>query len=142
MRSIRNPLTRAAAAGAIALGAAAGFAAPASASALPAAVHLSAAATAAAKPNTTISGSPAKWSPAKLTAPPVKGTCSKTNYSFTVTNKTKKTQTIQYKSGAAKKTLGTVKAGVKAGVCARGSKGAKSDLYLKGSKSVLAVTLS
>jgi hypothetical protein len=139
----RSSLIRAGAAGAVALGAAAAFAVPASASVTPApaAVHMGAA-VAAAKPNTDLKGSPAKWSPAKLTAPPTKGTCSKTNYSFTVTNDTTKSQTLQYKSGTTKKTLGVLKAKEKGGICAVGSKGAKSDLYVKGSSSVLTVTLS
>jgi hypothetical protein len=140
--SIKNPLVRAGTAGAVALGAAAVFAAPASASVTPAAVHMGAQAVAAAKPNTDIEGTSAKWDPTKLTAAPITGTCSKTNYSFTITNKTKKSQTVQYKSGTTKKTLGTLKAGEEAGICATGSKGGKSDLYLKGSSSVLTITLS
>jgi hypothetical protein len=137
----RSSLIRAAAAGVAALGAATVFAGPASASVTPAAVHMGAA-VAASKPNTDLKGSPAKWSPAKLTAPPTKGTCSKTNYSFTVTNDTSKSQTLQYKSGTTKKTLGVLKAKEKGGICAVGAKGAKSSLYIKGSSSVLTVTLS
>jgi hypothetical protein len=139
--SIKSQLVRAAAAGAIGVAAMAASVAPASAAVHgPAAVHLAGAV--AAKPNTDIEGSPAKFAPAKLTAPPTKGTCSKTNYSFSVDNKTKKSQTLQDKSGSTKKTIGTLKAGEKAGICLTGSKGAKGTLYIKGSSSTLAVTLS
>ena len=142
MGSIRNQLVRAAAVGALGMTAMAGFIAPASAAqATAAAAHMTGVAP-AAKPNTNIEGSPAKWAPAKLTAAPVKGTCSGTNYSFSVDNKTKKSQVIQYKSGSSKKTLGTLKKGEKAGICATGAKGAKGTFYIKGSKSVLTVTLS
>ena len=142
MVSIKSHLVRTAAAGAIGVAAMAGFIAPASAAQrAPAAVHMSGAA-AAAKPNTNIAGTPAKWSPTKLTAAPTKGTCSGTNYSFSITNKTKKSQTVQDKSGSTKKKLGTLKAGQKDGVCATGAKGAKGTFYIKGSKSVLTVTLS
>lgn len=141
MGSIRNQFVRAAAVGALGVTAMAGFIAPASAAQVAAAAHMTGVAP-AAKPNTNLEGSPAKWSPTKLTAAPVKGTCSKTNYSFSVDNKTKKTQTLQYKSGSTKKLLGTIKASEKAGICATGSKGAKGTFYIKGSKSVLTLTLS
>ena len=140
--AIRNQLIRAAAVGAIGVTAVAGFVAPASAAT--AGVHVSTAGVhvAVRGPNTNIQGSPAKWSPTKLTGPPVSGTCSKTNYTFSITNKTKTTKTILYKTGTTKKKLGTVAAGVKKGVCGSGPKGAKAKFYIKGSTSVLTVTLS
>jgi hypothetical protein len=61
---------------------------------------------------------------------------------WTITNKTKKTQTIQAKVGSKKQTLGKLKAGQKAGLCVAGKKGAKGDFFIKGSKSKLVVTLS
>jgi hypothetical protein len=141
--SIRNQLVRAAAVGALGVTALAGFIAPASAAqvAAAAAAHMTGTAP-AAKPNTNIEGSPAKWVPTKLTAAPVTGSCSKTNYSFTIDNKTTKTQTVQYKSGSTKKTLGKLTKSEKAGVCLTGGKGAKGTFYITGSSSVLTVTLS
>jgi hypothetical protein len=120
------------------------FMTPVSAAQTTTTVRVAAAAWAAATgPSTNIKGSPAKWHPAKLTAPPVIGTCSAGNYSFSIDNKTKKAQTIQYKTGSsAKKTLGTVKAGATEGICGSGSKGASAKFYIKGAKSVLTVTLS
>jgi hypothetical protein len=101
------------------------------------------AAAAAAKPNTNIKGSPAKWNPAKLTAKPITGTCSAKNYSFSMTNQTKKSQTILYKSGSSgKKTLGMLKKGEQAILCSKGAKGSKTKFFIKGAKSVLTVTLS
>lgn len=138
---IRNQLVRAAAVSALGVTAMAGFIAPASAAQVAASAHMTSVAP-AAKPNTDIKASPVRWVPKTLTAPPTKGTCSATNYSFSVTNKTKTAKTIQYKSGTKKKTLGTLKAGKKGGVCATGSKGAKGKFYIKGSTSVLTVTLS
>jgi hypothetical protein len=140
--SIRSQLVRAAAVSALGVTAMAGFIAPASASQLAVAGARMAGPAVAAKPNTNIEGSPAKWVPAKLTAAPIKGSCTKTNYSFSIDNKTTKAQTVQYKSGTTKKTLGTLKAGQKAGVCATGAKGSKGTFYIKGASSVLTVTLS
>lgn len=142
MGSIRNQLVRAAAVSALGVTAMAAFIAPASASQVAAtATHMTGAAP-AAKPNTNIQGSPATWSPAKLTAPPATGTCSATNYSFTITNKTTKTQTIQIKSGSAKKTVGKLAAGKNGPICLTGKKGESGSFYLVGSTSVLSVTLS
>lgn len=139
--SIKNHLVRTAAIGALGLATTIGFVAPASASQT-ASAHLAGIA-AAAKPNTNIQGSPAKWNPTKLTAAPIKGTCSAKNFSFSITNKTSKTQTIQFKSGTGgKKTLGSLKKGQKGAVCATGSKGAKATFFIKGAKSTLTVTLS
>jgi hypothetical protein len=143
MASIRTQSIRAAAAGVLSVAAIATFITPASA-AQATAIHVTAAAhTAATGPNTNIQGTPAKWDPAKLTAPPVTGTCSATNYSFSIDNKTKKSQTISYKTGSSpKQTLATIKTGVKEGICASGSKGAAFKLYIKGATSVLSLTLS
>jgi hypothetical protein len=140
--SIRHHFVRVAAVSALGVTAMAAFIAPASAAQMTAtaAAHMTGAA--ASKPNTDIEGSPAKWDPAKLTAPPTTGKCSKTNYSFTITNKTTKSQTVQYKSGTTKKTLGTLTKGEEAGVCTTGSKGAVGTFYIKGATSVLTVTLS
>jgi hypothetical protein len=140
--SIRNQLVRAAAVGALGVTAMAGFIGPASASQVAATTAHMTGMAHAAKPSTIIEGSPAKWVPTKLTAAPTKGTCSATNYSFSIDNKTTKSQTVQYKSGTKKKTLGTLKASEKTEVCGSGAKGAKGTFYIKGSKSVLTVTLS
>jgi hypothetical protein len=142
LRSIKIHLARSAAVGALGVATMAGFMLPASASTV-ATAHMAGVHVAAAKPNSTISGTPAKWSPTKLTAKPTTGTCSATNYSFSITNKEKKSEVISYNGGSGAKTkLGTIKAGEKAGICGTGSKGAKADFYIKGSKSVLTVTLS
>jgi hypothetical protein len=122
----------------------AGFISPASA-AQHTAVHMTEAAhPAVTGPNTNIVGpAPVHWKPTKLTIPPVTGTCSSTNYSFTITNKTAKARTILYKTGTSpKQTLGTVKAHAKEGICASGPKGAKAKFFIKGATSVLTVTLS
>ena len=142
--AIKKHLVRAAAVGVLGGTAVAGFIAPASAAQI-AGPHLTAtsAVTVATKPNTNITGSPARWNPTKLTAAPISGTCSRTNYSFTMTNKTAKAQTILYKTGTApKRLLGTLKRGEKAGICGKGAKGTKATFYIKGAKSVLTVTLS
>lgn len=144
MLSTKNHLVRAAAVAALGVTAVAGSVAPASAAQV-AAPHLTAATaeTVAAKPNTNIKGSPAKWNPAKLTVKPITGTCSFKNYSFTMTNQTKKSQTILYKTGSnPKKTLGTLKKGEQARLCGKGAKGSKTKFFIKGAKSVLTVTLS
>jgi hypothetical protein len=141
--SIRNSLGRVSAVGVIAMAAAAGFVAPASAAQVTGvSARLAAVSPAATGPNTTISGSPAKWSPTKLTGPPVTGTCSATNYTFSITNKEKVSETIQYKAGTTKKKLGVVAASTKVAICGSGAKGSKATFYIKGSKSVLTVTLS
>jgi hypothetical protein len=139
--SIKNQLARAAAVGALGVLTMAGFVAPASAST--GSMHVRAATGAvatAAVPNTNIQGSPAKWNPTKLRAKNFKK-CTSMTVSFTITNKTKKAQTIdKTKSGSP---LGTLKAGKKKGVCMTGfSAGAKAHLYIKSSKAVLTVTVS
>jgi hypothetical protein len=116
---------------------------PASAAAAPSAHVSMAGITTAALPNTNVKGSPAKWSPTKLRAKPHSfTTCTKAKLSFTITNRTKKTQTIQEKVGSKKVPLGTIKAGFRAGVCLKGQKGAKGSFFIKGSKSKLTVTLT
>lgn len=99
---------------------------------------------ATALPNVTIKGSPAKWSPTKLTVTPKPYTrCTKAKEVWTITNRTKKAQTISVKSGSRpKRVLGKIGAGKKAGVCSRGQKGAKSTFFIKGSASHLVLTLS
>jgi hypothetical protein len=145
LASIKNHLVRAAAVGTLGMTAVAGFVAPASAAQVRG-LHLgSAGAAVAATPNTDIKGSPAKWDPTKLTVASHKGTkCTSKLVSFTITNKTKKSQAIQEKtSSGTKETIGTVKASAKVGICVLGaSKGAKGDLYIKGSKSILTITVS
>ena len=99
--------------------------------------------TTSALPNANIKGSPPKWSPTKLTVKPKSFTkCTKAKVAWTITNKTKKTQTVQAKVGSKKETLGKLKAGQKAGLCVSGPKGAKGDFFIKGSKSKLVITLS
>jgi hypothetical protein len=144
MVSIHKHLVRAAAVGAVGAAAMAGFVAPASAAQV-AAPHMTAGVAVAAVPNTNIQGSPAKWSPTKLTAASHKGSkCTSKLVSFTITNKTKKSQTIQQKSSTGGKVpVGTLKAGQKGGICILNAKaGAKGDLYIKGSASVLTITIS
>jgi hypothetical protein len=139
--SIRNQIVRAVIPGAISVAAVAAFITPASA-AQTGGIHLAAAAHATATaPNTNIEGSPAKWDPTKITAKPSTGSkCTTADISFSITNKTKKSQTVQ--DGSPKQTLATLKAGAKEGICVTGSKGSTGDLYIKGSKSVLTITLS
>jgi hypothetical protein len=144
LSSIRNSLGRASAIGVLAAATMAGFMAPAlAAPAAPAAVHLTATAP-AALPNVNVQGSPAKWSPAKLTVKPKSFTeCTTAKEVWTISNKTKKSQTISYKVGSGKKTtLGTLTAGEKAGVCAQGKAGTKETFSLASSKSTLTLTLS
>jgi hypothetical protein len=135
--SIKNHLARVAAVGAVGVVTMAGFVAPASAST--GSMHVRAGAIAAA-PNTNIQGSPAKWSPVKLSVKNFK-TCTATSTSFTITNKTAKAQTIdKTKSGSP---LGTVKAHQKVGVCMTGFKaGAKAHLFIKSSKAELTLAVT
>ena len=144
MVSIKNQLARAAAVGALGVMTMAGFVASASAASASAGMHASLAAVhvATAGPNDNISGSPPAWHPTKLTVKPVTGTCTATNNSFTITNKTKVTRTIQVNTGSGKMTLGKLAAGKKAAICGSGPKGAKAKFFIKGAKSVLTVTLS
>jgi hypothetical protein len=96
-----------------------------------------------ALPNANVKGSPPKWSPTKLRVKPHSFTkCTRAKLAWTITNRTKKAQTIQQKVGSKKETLGKIKAGGKAGLCAQGPKGAKGLFFIKGSKSKLTVTLS
>jgi hypothetical protein len=141
--SIKNQIIRVSTAAALAAVAVTGFVAPASAAT--AGVHATVAGVhvAATGPNTNITGSPAKWDPTTLTAKPVTSKkCSTTNFSFSVSNTTKKTQTVQDKVSGKKQTLFTLKTKTAEAVCVTGPKGASGMLYIKGSKSVLTVTLS
>lgn len=141
--SIRNSLGRVSAVGILTVTAAAGFVAPASASVAPLTAHMAAAAPSVTGPNTTIKGAPPAWHPTSLTGPPASGTCSSTNFTFSITNKEKMAETILVKTGSNPKTkLGVVKAGAKVVVCGSGPKGAKAKFFIKGAKSVLTVTLS
>lgn len=78
-----------------------GIAATAGTAHASAAIRLSSAAgvVAASQPTTNIEGKGhnLKWVPKSVKALPVSGTCSSTNYSFLVLNKTKATQQIVYK---------------------------------------------
>jgi hypothetical protein len=141
--AIKKHLVRTAAVGALGVTAVAGFVAPASAASVAAPHLVSAGVAVAAAPNSNIQGSPAKWSPTKLSVATHKGTkCTTAKVSFTITNKTKKAQAVQEKSGSGKTTIGTVKPGKKAGICVlNASSGAKGQLYIKGSKSVLIITV-
>jgi hypothetical protein len=140
--AIKTHLVRAAAVGALGVTAVAGFVAPASA-AQTAAPHMSAALAVASVPNTNIKAGPLRWSPTSLTVKSYKGTtCTSAKVSFTITNKTTKTQAIQEKTSSGKTTIGSLKAGKKAGICVLGAKkGAKGKLYIKGSTSVLTITV-
>jgi hypothetical protein len=140
--AIKRHFVRTAVVGALGVTALAGFVAPASAVQV-AAPHMANAPAVAAKPNTNIEGGPLRWVPNKLTAPPTSGTCSSTNYSFSITNRTAKAHEILYKIGTnPKKVLGTLKAHQKAAICDKRAKGSKTKFYIKGSTSVLTVTLS
>jgi hypothetical protein len=143
MLSIKTRLAGLTAAGAIAVAGVAGFVTPASAAQVPARTGLAAAAP-AALPNTNIQGSPAAWSPSKLTVKPKSFTkCTAKTQAWTITNKTKKAAAISYKIGTGKKTtLGSLPAGEKAGICSEGKAGTKESFYIKGSTSVLTLTLS
>lgn len=141
---MKNPCTHGLAASALAATAAlAGVITAAPASASTATGGLSTAAT-AAKPGVKISGSPAAWHPASVTVKPKNfTTCTRSKVTWTITNKTKSSQTISWQVGSgAKKTLGTVAAGEEVGICSQGGSGTKETFYLKGSASKLAVTLS
>jgi hypothetical protein len=140
--SIKNPLARAATVGVLAVTAMAGVIVPASAASSGVGAGL-AGATAAAKPNVNIQGSPAKWSPTKLTVTPKNFTkCTPAKVVWTISNKTKKPAVISWRVGSGPKMpLGTLPAGEKAGVCSKGPAGTKESFSIKGSKSILQLTL-
>jgi hypothetical protein len=141
---VRKWLAVASVAGVVSVAGITGLVTPVAAAAVPS-VHVGVVGIAtSALPNVNIKGSPAKWSPTKLTVKPKKFTkCTKSKLVWTITNKTKKTQTIFEKSGSnPKEKLGSLKSGQKGGLCAQGPKGAKATFSLKGSKSKLVVTLS
>jgi hypothetical protein len=146
--SIRNSLGRACAVGILAVTAAAGFVGPASASVAPFTAHMAhvthvAVAPSVTGPNTTIKGTPAAWHPTSLTGPPVTGTCSGTNFTFSITNAKAVAEKISVKpAGGTKMPLGTIPAHTKVAICGSGPKGAKAKFFIKGSTSVLTVTLS
>ena len=98
----------------------------------------------AALPNANVKGSPARWSPTKLTVTPRNFTrCTARKIVWTITNKTARTQTIEVKTGTApRKTLGSLSAGQRVGVCAKGPAGSRAIFIIKGSRSRLAVTLA
>lgn len=143
MLSITKRLGRTAAVGALALAGIAGSLAPASAAQVSAARTSLTGAALAALPNANIQGLPAVWKPTSLSVTPKPfTTCTSAKVVWTITNKTKKAQTISYKVGAgATKPLGTLAAGHKAGVCSKGAAGTKESLFIKGSKSILHLTL-
>jgi hypothetical protein len=142
--AFRRWLGLASAVGVLSVAGITGLVTPVSAAAAPSATVGMAGISTAALPNVNIKGTPAKWSPTKLTVTPKNfTTCTKAKVVWTITNKTKKGQTISAKSGSGPKTkLGTIKAGQKVGVCSKGPKGAKSTFFIKGSKSQLVVTLN
>ena len=138
--SIKNQLIRAAAVGAVGVAAMAGFMAPASAST--AGVHAAAAGAhiAITRPNVNIQGSPAKWSPTKVTAPPATGKCTLKNFSFSMTNKTKKSQSILINPGTGKVPFASIPVGKALLVC--GPAHAKAKFFIKGSTSVLSASIT
>jgi hypothetical protein len=142
---MKNPLARALTVGVLALGTMAGVIAPASAAstASGSAGAGLARVTVAAKPNVNIKGAPAAWSPAKLTVTPKPfTTCTAAKVVWTITNRTKKPAVISWRVGTGPKMLlGTLPAGQKAGVCSKGPAGTKESFSIKGSKSVLHLTL-
>ena len=82
-----------------------GLVTPVSAAAAPSATVGMVGISAAALPNVSIQGAPAKWTPTKLTVGPKNfTTCTKSKVVWTITNKTKKAQTISAKSGSGPKT--------------------------------------
>jgi hypothetical protein len=143
MTSVRIKIIRTVAVGSLSMTAAAAVTTPASAAQTHAIQVAAATRTATTGPNTNIKGKPPKWNPVKLTVPPTIGTCSTSNYSFTIDNQTKTAQTILYKTGkSSKKTLTTLNAGAKDAICVSGPKGSSAKLYIKGATSILTETLS
>jgi len=141
--SIKKRLAGAALTGAFAVAGVAGFMAPASASVASARTSLTGVG-AAVLPNVNITGSPALWKPASLTVTPKPyTTCTASKEVWTITNKTTKSQVISYKIGSGSKaTLGTLAAGAKGGICSKGPAGTKESFFIKGSTSVLHLTLN
>jgi hypothetical protein len=138
--SIKNQLARAAAVGALGVLTMAGYEAPASAST--AGMHATAAGARVAitRPNVNIQGSPAKWSPTKVTAPPTKGRCTAKNFSFSMRNKTATTKSILINTGSGKKPFAKIQAKKAIVVC--GPAHSKAKFFIKGSKSVLSATIT
>ena len=80
--------------------------------------------------------------PTKLTGPPITGKCTATNFTVSMTNKTKKTQSIRSTRARGRCPSRRFPAGKAVAVCGKGPKGAKAMFFITGSKSVLTVTLS
>lgn len=115
-------------------------------------IFASAGAASAAAPLATLTAAPATTPPSSLikgagttrrfvpntvTAAPITGTCSSTNYSFLITNETKATQTLMY-NGAV---LGVIKPKLALFVCATGA--GSGTIKLKGdSKAKLVFTIT
>ena len=139
----RRWLGLASAAGVLSAAGMTGFVTPVSAAAAPAATVGVVGISAAALPNVNIKGAPARWKPTALRVTPKPYTrCTRAKEVWTITNRTRKAQTILAKSGSKPKVrLGTIRAGQKVGVCSKGPKGAKSTFFIKGSTSHLVVTL-
>jgi hypothetical protein len=143
--AIKSQLARALTVSVLALGTMAGVIAPASAASTASGSVGAGLArvTVAAKPNVNIKGAPAAWSPTKLTVTPKNfTTCTASKEVWTITNQTKKPAVLSWRVGTgAKMPLGTLSAGQKAGVCSKGPAGTKESYFIKGSKSVLHLTL-
>ena len=142
MFSLKKWLGLASAASFLGAAGVAGLVAPASAAHAPPATSMIG--VAAAKPNVNISGSPAKWSPTRLSVVPKNfTTCTASKVVWTISNKTSKGQTISVKVGTGpKRLLGTIKARTKVGVCSKGPAGTKETYSIKGSTSTLKLTLN
>ena len=145
MVAIKNPLARAITVGVLTLGTMAAVIAPASAaSTASGTVGAGLAGVAvASKPNVNIKGAPAAWSPTKLTVTPKNfTTCTASKVVWTITNQTKKPAVISWRVGTGPKmALGTLSAGQKGGICSKGPAGTKESFSIKGSTSVLHLTL-
>ncbi len=142
--SIKTRLGRASTVGILTVASVAGFMTPASAAPVSSGTVGLARVATATLPNVNIQGAPAAWHPASLKVTPKSYTkCTAAKEVWTISNKTKKSQTISFKLGSAKKKeLGKLAAGTKAGVCSKGPAGTKFTFSIKGSKSTLTLTLS
>lgn len=143
MLSVKKRVASAAAVGAFAVTGVAGFITPASAAQAPsAAAGMAAAIAPAALPNVNILA-PAHWSPTSLSVTPKNyTTCTAAKEVWTITNKTKASAVISYRIGSGTRMpLGTLPAGAKGGICSKGTAGTKERFFIKGSKSVLHLTL-
>ena len=76
-----------------------------------------------------------------MTAPPATGkTCTAKNFSFSMSNKTKKTQSILINTGSGKMPFASIPASKALLVC--GPAHAKAKFYIKGSTSVLSASIT